>query len=346
MREKIKVLVIDDSPMFRRIISQNINNSIDIEVLDTAKDTFDARNKIKKIKPDVLTLDIEMPGMDGIEFLKLLMSQNPIPTIVISSCHERCFEAVNAGAIAFVEKPNATNREAFAKEMISKIREASKARVYKRSVLTKSTLTTPKMPTLTSGITGSSKDIIAIGASMGGVEAVSKLMKKLPKGLPPIVITQHMPPVFTTKYANRLDKECEIKIVEGKDGDVLKSGYAYLAPGGMQMGVVNKNGVYKLEIKNTQKVSGHCPSVDYLFDSISKEVKGNITAVILTGMGSDGAKGLLNIRKKGGFTIGQNKETCVVYGMPMVANKLGAVIKEAPLEDIPEIILNNLKQRK
>ena len=349
MKEKIKVLVIDDSPMFRKIISSNIETSDEIEVLGTARDSYEARDKIKKLKPQVLTLDIEMPGIDGIEFLKILMSQLPIPTIVISTCNDRCFEAINAGAIAFVEKPKSNNMDSFSVELISKIKEASRAKVYKRRAplqTTKTQTTTNSNLLRNSGIIKGNNDLIAIGASMGGVEAVSRVLRRLPTGLPPIVITQHMPPVFTKKYSERLDKECAIRIVEGKDGDILKSGYAYLAPGGKQMGVVNSSGVYKLVIKDTEKVSGHCPSVDYLFDSVAKEVKGEIIAVILTGMGSDGAKGLLNIRKKGGFTIGQNKETCVVYGMPMVANKIGAVLKEAPLDSIPEIILNKLKKKK
>lgn len=187
-------------------------------------------------------------------------------------------------------------------------------------------------------------DIIAIGASMGGVEAILKIVKHLPLGLPPIVITQHMPPGFTEKYAKRLDRECKISVAEGKNGDILKPSCAYLAPGGYQMGIVSNRNGYSLEIKNTHKVSGHCPSVDYLFESVAKNAKSKSIAVILTGMGSDGANGLLKIKNAGGYTIGQNKETCVVYGMPMVANKMGAVVAETALELIPPLILSRFKK--
>lgn len=186
--------------------------------------------------------------------------------------------------------------------------------------------------------------VIAIGASMGGVEAVEKVLKKLPRGLPPIVITQHMPPVFTTKYAERLNKSCSISVFEGENDMILKNGCAYLAPGAKQMSIKQVGTMFSLIVANGEKISGHCPSVDYLFDSVAKCAKDSAIAVILTGMGSDGAKGLLSIRESGGFTIGQNKETCVVYGMPMVSKKIGAVIKEVPLELVAEIILANLKK--
>lgn len=340
MNEKIKVLVIDDSAMFRRAISDTLKEYKDIEVIDTARDSYDARDKIKKLKPDVLTLDIEMPGLDGIEFLKILMSQLPIPTIVISSANERCFEAVNCGAISFVDKPNARNLDSFSEELSNKIREASKAKVYKKKYV-KETIN----QTLSSrGTQNSNIKIISIGASMGGVEAVERVLRKLPKGLPPIVITQHMPPVFTEKYAQRLDKECKIDVFEAKDGTILKNSCAYLAQGGKHMGIIKMGTLFKLEVKNGEKISGHCPSVDYLFSTVAKEAKDSAIGVILTGMGADGAKGLLSIRKSGGYTIGQDKQTCVVYGMPMVAKKIGGVIAEAPLDNIPEIILNRLKK--
>lgn len=349
--KKIKVLVIDDSIMFRRIIAKHLEEHSELEVVATARDPYDARDKIIQFKPDVLTLDIEMPGMNGIEFLKILMDQYPIPTIVITGTDGRCFEAISAGAVGFVEKPNANTMNDFSNDLASKIKEASVAKLEKNkyskikssqvshSVQKKSTVGNENIRRK------NDKDIIAIGASMGGVEAISKLLKQLPLGLPPIVITQHMPPVFTERYAERLNKECLINVSEAKDGEEILSGHAYIAPGALQMGIVNKSNKYVLEVKEGDKISGHCPSVDYLFESVAKVAKENAIGIILTGMGSDGAKGLLDIKKSGGYTIGQNRHSCVVYGMPMAAKNIGAVLKETSLEMIPNVILNQLKIR-
>lgn len=349
--KKIKVLVIDDSSMFRRIVAKYLQEYPELEVVGTAKDPYDARDKIIEFRPDVLTLDIEMPGMNGIEFLKIIMNQCPIPTIVISGADGKCFEAISAGAVGFVEKPNSNTMNEFSNDLASKIKEASVAKLEKKkhskinssqvnnSVQRKSTFNNENIRRK------NDKDIIAIGASMGGVEAVAKVMGQLPLGLPPIVITQHMPPVFTKKYAERLNKECVINVLEGKDGQEVLSGHAYIAPGGLQMGIAKKNNKYVLEVKEGEKISGHCPSVDYLFQSVAKVAKENAIGVILTGMGSDGAKGLLDIKEAHGYTIGQNKHSCVVYGMPMAAKNLGAVEKESSLDMIPNAILNQLKRK-
>lgn len=349
--KKIKVLVIDDSSIFRRIIAKYLQEDKELEVVETAKDPYDARDKIIQFRPDVLTLDIEMPGMSGIEFLKILMEQCPIPTIVISGVDGKCFEAISAGAVGFVEKPSANTMDEFSSDLASKIKEASVAKLEKKkyyktsssqvnnSVHKKSTFSNENVSIK------NDKEIIAIGASMGGVEAVSKILKQLPLGLPPIVITQHMPPVFTKRYADRLNKECQITVLEGADKEELLSGHAYIAPGGLQMGVVKKNRKYVLEVKEGEKISGHCPSVDYLFQSVAKVAKENAIGVILTGMGSDGAIGLLDIKEASGYTIGQNKHSCVVYGMPMAAKNLGSVLKESSLDMIPNVILNQLKRR-
>lgn len=345
--KKIKVLVVDDSSMFRRIIKNYLQENPDLEVVDTAKDPYEARDKILQLRPDVLTLDIEMPGMNGIDFLKILMDQCPIPTIVISGADGRCFEAISAGAVGFVEKPTANTMKDFSIDLASKIREASVAKLEKSITKTNTSKIINKGNILNNiGIRkNNSKEIIAIGASMGGVEAVGKLLKQLPLGLPGIVVTQHMPPVFTQRYAERLNKECLINVSEGKDGEEVLSGHAYIAPGGFQMGIIKKNNKYILEIIEGEKVSGHCPSVDYLFQSVAKVAKDNSIGVILTGMGSDGAKGLLDIKESGGYTIGQNRQSCVVYGMPMAAKNIGAVAKETSLEMIPNSILNQLKRR-
>lgn len=348
VNKKIKVLIIDDSSIFRRVIAKYLQEFSELEIVGTAKDPYEARDKIIELRPDVLTLDIEMPGMSGIEFLKILMEQCPIPTIVISGADDRCFEAINAGAVGFVEKPDSRGMNNFANELASKIKEASVAKLvkdnYSRNNLNKPNTVANKKSVTKNIRSKSNTDIIAIGASMGGVEAVGKLLKQLPAGLPGIVITQHMPPVFTQRYAERLNKECIINVCEGKDGQEILSGHAYIAPGALQMGVEKRNNKYVLEIKEGEKVTGHCPSVDYLFQSVAKASKKNTIGIILTGMGSDGAKGLLDIKNAGGYTLGQNRHSCVVYGMPMAAKNIGAVLKETSLDMIPNAILNQLKR--
>ena len=343
--KKIKVLVIDDSMVFRRVVSTRLREYSGIEVVGTAKDSFEAKDKVIQLKPDVLTLDIEMPGINGIEFLKILMEQHPVPTIVISGADGRCFEAIDAGAVGFVGKPTADTMNQFFDDLSIKIKEASIAKLDKKTKVQSSIIQNKRKLLENNIVRKNDKDIIAIGASMGGVEAVEKLLKQLPLGLPPIVITQHMPPIFTKKYAERLDRGCVLKVKEGEDGEELLSGHAYIAPGALQMGIIKRNGKYILDIKKDQKISGHCPSVDYLFMSVAKQAKNNSIGVILTGMGSDGARGLLSIKNEGGYTIGQDKNSCVVYGMPMVAKKIGAVLKEASLDMMPNIILNQLKRR-
>lgn len=346
MKKKIKVLVIDDSLIFRRVISKFLQEDPKLEVVETAKDSYDARDKIIKYKPDVLTLDIEMPGINGIEFLKILMDQCPIPTIVISGANDRCFEALSSGAVGFVDKPTSSTMDEFATELATKIKEASVAKLDTKRNFTKvsSSLDTKRNIKKLTSITNNSDQIIAIGASMGGVEAVQKVLKELPLGLPGIVVTQHMPPVFTQKYAERLNRECVIEVTEAKNGEVILPGHAYIAPGGLQMGIVRKNNKFLIQVREGKKVTGHCPSVDYLFKSVAKEAKGKSIAAILTGMGSDGAKGLLEIKKAGGYTIGQNKQSCIVYGMPMAAKNMDAVTKETSLDMIPNAILNQLKR--
>lgn len=346
MDKKIKVLVIDDSIIFRRVISKYLQEDPDLEVVETAKDSYDARDKILQYRPDVLTLDIEMPGVNGIEFLKILMSQCPIPTIVISGANDKCFEALSAGAVGFVDKPTSSTMNEFAIDLATKIKEASVAKLDIKSNLTK--VIKPVEQKInskkTTRVINNSNQIVAIGASMGGVEAIGKVLKELPLGLPGIVITQHMPPVFTKRYAERLNRECIINVKEAENGEIILPGNAYIAPGGLQMGIIKKNNKFLIQVKEGDKVSGHCPSVDYLFESVANEARDKAVAAILTGMGSDGARGLLEIKKAGGYTIGQNKQSCTVYGMPMVAKNMGAVIKETSLDMIPNAILNQLKR--
>ena len=300
INRKIKVVIVDDSGIFRRVLFNQLKDHPHIEVVGMAKDPYEARDVIVEFNPDVLILDIMMPGLDGIEFLNILKNKRFIPTIAISGSSINESNAIAAGAVDFIEKPTAKTMRNFNETLVQKIINAS----------------------------GFYDD------SCSNTE-----LKKTNI----IVITQHMPPIFTKKYAQRLDKECSIKVVEGKHGDVVLTGHAYIAPGGYQMGIVRENNKYILDIKKAEKVSGHCPSVDYLFESVAIHAKNNSIATILTGMGNDGAKGLLSIKNAGGYTIGQNKETCVVYGMPMAAKNIGAVLKEVPLEAIPNLIVDKFR---
>ncbi len=397
----IRVLVVDDSMFFRETLARGISQDPNIEVIGKAENPFDARDKILTLKPDVLTLDVEMPKMSGIEFLHKLIPQYPIPVVLVSSVNMNVFDALNAGAVDFVKKPDVkspADMSNFITELISKVKVASTAKVRQpkarvEPAVKPSTVTPPKPATSTSTgttlfsrpATGNTpafsatiarpkpiyeeakpaavvsplisssmkkpvageKLVIAIGASTGGTEATIDVIKDLPADTPAMVIVQHMPPLFTKMYAERLNKFCNIEVKEAEDGDELRVGLALLAPGDKQMQVVsNGKGGYKVKCYQGEKVSGHCPSVDVMFDSVADVVGENALGVILTGMGRDGANGLLKMRKKGAYTIGQDKETSVVYGMPMVAYDIGAVVKQAPLDKIANLMTNYVNTKR
>jgi len=330
--KKIRVLVVDDSMFMRRFITTEISKDLSIEVVGEAADPYEARDKIAELLPDVMTLDINMPKMDGIMFLKKLMPQFPLPVVVVSSVSDRVFDALNAGAVDFISKTSTTNereKTSFASELVVKIKIASIAKVgqYKHK--------TSERKQLQSKGASSGSDIIALGASTGGTEATLNLLKHLGNDLPGIAVVQHMPPVFTNLYSQRLNNTCAMEVKEAKDGDELYPGRVLIAPGGVQMTVSKKGGKFVVNCFEGDKVSGHCPSVDMLFSSIAK-IKGiNSLGIIMTGMGSDGAKGLLEMKKTGAYTIGQNKESCVVYGMPAVAYNIGAVDIQLPVTSMP-----------
>lgn len=330
--KQIRVLVVDDSMFMREYISSEISKDPAIVVVGKASDPFEARDRIIELAPDVMTLDIQMPKMDGIEFLKKLMPQYPLPVVVVSAVDGAVFDALNAGAVDFVNKAGASEREkqSFISELIIKIKIASIAKVgkYKQSAAREAR-------TQRAGGDTKGDSLIAIGASTGGTEAIFGILKNLGNDLPGIVIVQHMPPVFTRLYSERLNEACSMEIREAKDGDEIKPGCALIAPGGFQMAVAKHGNGYYVTCREGEKVSGHCPSVDYLFDSIAGLKGINTLGVILTGMGSDGAKGLLAMKKAGAHTIGQDRQTCVVYGMPAVAYNIGAVDEQYPLGDIP-----------
>lgn len=340
---QIRVLVVEDSLVFRELLVQNLNMDPAITVVATARDPFEARDAIVKYKPDVMTLDVELPRMNGIEFLKKLMPQYPLPVVVISSLSEKVFDAMNAGAVDFVAKPQGADRkqiEAFIKnELPVKIKVASIARVgsWKKAPLA--------MPKQSLHMTNK-EIVVAIGASTGGTEAIAAVIREFGKDIPGVVIVQHMPQGFTGMYADRLNSQCQVCVKEAKTGDLVVPGQVLIAPGGdAHMHLVERNGVYQVVIRQGPKVNGHCPSVDVLFKSVAEVAGSQAVGIILTGMGGDGAKGLLAMRQAGAKTIGQDESTCVVYGMPKVAYDIGAVEYQEKLLDIAKrtyTILNKM----
>ncbi len=339
---QIKVLVVEDSLVFRELLVTNLNKDPAIQVVATATDPYEARDKIIRFKPDVMTLDIELPKMSGLEFLRKLMPQYPMPVIVLSALSEKVFDAMQAGAVDFVAKPVATNQkelEAFlVNELPVKIKVASTAKIsrIKQSAHVVENKSAKK----------DNKDvIIAIGASTGGTEAIASVVKEFPADVPGTVIVQHMPAGFTEMYAKRLDNQCKCRVKEAENGDVVEQGLVLLAPGGdRQMSLVKVGGNYQVSLKKAPKVNGHCPSVDVLFDSVAKNVGRNAIGIILTGMGGDGAKGLKAMRDAGAKTIGQDEASCVVYGMPKVAYDIGAVQYQEKLGDIAKKTYSLLNQ--
>lgn len=340
----IKVLVVDDSLVFRELLIQNLSRDPAITVVAAAKDPYEARDAIIRHKPDVMTLDVELPRMNGIEFLRKLMPQYPLPVVVISALSDKVFDAMNAGAVDFVGKPAITNRaqlEDFIRnELLVKIKIASTAKIgnIKKKVHIQQDF---------SGATvAKSNLLVAIGASTGGTEAIFEVVKGFGPDIPGVVIVQHMPPGFTAMYAKRLNDQCRVRVKEAQTGDTVRPGHVLIAPGGDQhMRVVKVNGVYQVECRNGPRVNGHCPSVDVLFESVAKTVKKDAVGIILTGMGGDGAKGLLAMRNAGAKTIGQDESTCIVYGMPKVAYDIGAVEQQVKLQDIAArtyMILNKM----
>lgn len=336
---RIKVLVVDDSLLFREALAQGISRDPGIEVVGTASDPFAARDKIIELEPDVLTLDVEMPKMSGIEFLKRLMPQYPLPVVVVSAVSGNVFDALDAGAVDFVTKPGASRDafNAFINELIIKIKIATTAKV---GFLKRNYAGERFSPAAGKEM---SNCLIAIGASTGGTDAIFQVIKDLPRETPGIVVVQHMPPVFTKMYADRLNNSCKMEVREAENMDEVVRGRVLIAPGEYHMEVRNDGGRFFVKCYKGEKVSGHCPSVDVLFNSVAEHGGKKAVGIILTGMGSDGAKGLLNMKKKGHMTIGQDEKSCVVYGMPMVAFNIGAVNTQAPLDKIAEILINSLR---
>lgn len=335
IKKKIKVLVVDDSMFMREFIANALSEDEGIEVVGKAADPYEARDLIIEHNPDVMTLDIQMPKMNGIEFLKKLMPQFPLPVVVVSAVSSSVFDALDAGAVDFINKSTAKNgshQSQFISELIVKLKIASIAKVGQH----KHKSEVKVVQTTSSNVR--QNNIIAIGASTGGTDATFNILKGLGNDLPGIVVVQHMPPVFTRLYAERLNNACAMEVKEAQNGDEVRPGRVLIAPGGFQMTVFKDGSKYRVKCREGEKVSGHCPSVDELFHSIAKIKNLNSMGIILTGMGSDGAKGLLAMKQQGAYTIGQNQETCVVYGMPAVAFNIGAVDIQMPISDMPKYI--------
>lgn len=337
----IKVLIVDDSLVFSELLKKKLSEYSGIKIVGTASDPYQARDRILELEPDIMTLDIEMPRMDGVKFLKRLLPQYPLPVIMISSREDKAEEAVRAGAASFRVKPDTSEAAKVADFIrdvasdISKICARNSSSFH--AELPRSGGAAEK-PAKSQGYNKNGIEIIALGASTGGTDALETVVLGLPEDCPPVIITQHMPPVFTKMYAERLNRSSSLAVFEASDGMRLKNGMCVIAAGGFHMELHKDSKGYFISSKEGEKVSGHCPSVDVMFTSVAKCAGKSAAAALLTGMGADGAKGLLLIRQSGGYTIGQNKETCVVYGMPMEAYKLGAVCEEAPLEEISSLL--------
>jgi two-component system chemotaxis response regulator CheB len=350
----IKVLVVDDSNVVRRMSSQILSAAEGIQVVGSAPDPYVARDMIVTLKPDVVTLDIEMPRMDGLTFLRKLMVHYPIPVVVVSTLTtkggEVALEAMSAGAVEVVCKPsNETSLRDMATDLVDAVRSAyhARERLARRrgssgaaaQAQAHVSAAPPEAPARAPNATA---QLIAIGASTGGTVAIESILQSLPADVPGIVMVQHMPAFFTRSFADRLAKLCKMRVREAADGDLVEAGLALLAPGDKQMVVRNTSRGYTVSVLDGPRVSGHRPSVDVLFRSVARAAGSKALGVILTGMGADGAQGLAEMRRAGARTLGQDEESSVVYGMPKVAFELGAVEKQVPLEHMAHRILATL----
>lgn len=331
----IRVLVVDDSPTMRAMISSVLASEREIEVVGHAADPLEARDAIKALNPDVVTLDIEMPNMNGIEFLDRLMRLRPMPVIMISTLTqegaEATLRALELGAVDYIGKPRDGDMRAAFAPLGDMIRAAARSRVRSRIAAPQQTRTSSFRP---------NRNILAIGSSTGGVEALQTVLETFPENCPPTLITQHMPPVFTKNFAMRLDRTCAPRVMEAEDGAPLTTGVVYIAPGGPQHLTVEFKGQIVCRLRDSAPVNGHCPSVDVLFGSVSDAVGARAVGVLLTGMGRDGAAGLLRMRQAGARTLGQDEATCVVYGMPRAAFEMGAVEQQVPISRIAATALS------
>ena len=348
----IRVLVIDDSAVVRKLLTEELNKQTDIEVVGTAMNPYIAREQISTLKPDVLTLDLEMPKMDGLSFLSKLMKHYPMPVVVVSSLTPKnsanALMALQLGAVEVICKPgSAYSTQNISKDIVKAIRTASVARFdknvggFERNGVAKTPVFDPSKVKLVH----TTNKLIAIGSSTGGTRALETVLTQLPPNLPGIVIVQHMPPVFTKSFAERLNSICAVNVKEAADGDHIQPGHVFIAPGNYHMLVEKSGAKYYTRIKQGPPVHHQRPSVDVLFNSVAKAAGVNAMGVILTGMGADGAKGMLAMKEQGAYNIAQDEATSVVYGMPKEAVNIGAVENVLPLQSISGAIINHMKQK-
>lgn len=339
LKAKIKVLIVDDSAIVRKILSKELEKHGGIEVVATAPDPYVARDKIVALEPDVLTLDVEMPRMDGVTFLRKLMRYHPMPVIILSSLAPKgsrtAIDALAAGAVEVMSKPGPAYTVGEAcKDLVQKIKIASRARIDKQTAVRSDA------PIKRLNMVETTNKIFAIGASTGGVQALNCVLAALPANAPGTLVVQHMPAHFTTSFAERMNEDCAVTIAEARDGDHVIPGRVLIAPGGIHMLLQRSGANYYVAVKDGPPVCRQKPSVEVLFNSVAKFASANAVGAILTGMGNDGAKGLLNMRKSGAHTIAQDEASSVVFGMPKEAIELGAVEKVVPLRDIAKTIVN------
>lgn len=347
---KIRVIVVDDSQVMRDMISQIVSSNPDMEVVATAQDPFDAREKIKALSPDVVLLDIEMPRMDGLTFLERIMRLRPMPVVMVSTLTvtggTATLRSLELGAVDFVTKPSGRMSndvgDTFAADIAAKVRvgAASAPAIARRGLSSVTTQRVAQEPSL--GV-AAHHAVVAIGASTGGIEAITTVLSGLPEGMPPILIVQHLPQPFTKLFAGRLNSLTKLKVKEAEHGDILHPGHVYIAPGNQHLKLGRGVSSFVTQLTSEPQLNGHRPSVDHLFSSVATLAGSGAVGVILSGMGSDGATGLLQMRKAGAATLGQDLATCVVYGMPRAAFEIGAVAKQVPLEKIATEIVGCLR---
>ena len=350
---KLKVLVVDDSAMIRKVLKKIINQERDMECVGVAPDPWIAREMIKEFNPDVLTLDVEMPKMDGLDFLERLMRLRPMPVLMVSTLTELgsdvTFRALELGAVDFISKPKLDierGLEDYADMITSMIRTAAGANIRAHKTATNSSplkkYTADSVLPSVSGRFASTEKLIVIGASTGGTEAIKKILTQLPADAPGILVTQHMPENFTRSFAKRLDTLCKISVKEAEDNERILPGHAYIAPGNYHLSVKRSGANYMTKLDQGELVNRHRPSVDVLFKSAAKVAGTNALGVILTGMGKDGVQGMAEMKATGSYTIAQDEKSCVIFGMPKEAILAGAVSEILPLKDIARRTLDHL----
>ncbi|GMV60171.1 chemotaxis response regulator protein-glutamate methylesterase [Betaproteobacteria bacterium PRO7] len=349
---KTRVLIIDDSALVRSLLTEIINREPDMEAIGAAPDPLAAREMIRASNPDVLTLDVEMPKMDGLDFLERLMRLRPMPVVMVSTLTERGAEvtlrALELGAVDFVAKPRigiASGMQELARDITDRIRAAAQAKLHRRAGAPQASAPEGQAKARPASYSRlSTEKLIAIGASTGGTEAIREVLTRLPADCPAVLITQHMPPGFTRSFAQRLDSLCRITVSEAEDGERVLPGHAYVAPGGRHMRLARSGSNYVVAIDDGEPVNRHRPSVDVLFRSVAANAGRNALGVMLTGMGKDGAVAMLEMKRAGSFTIAQDEASCIVFGMPKEAIALGAVDEVLPVTRIAERLQDRLAE--